>query len=150
MITPLPPINPEEPKIHYFFQDIQVEFNDIESFSPWLHDVASQEGKEIYQLQVVFMSDGALLEMNQSYLKHDYYTDIITFPLNEDPLMGELYISYDRVCENANSIGVSIWEELARVMVHGVLHLCGYDDHEVEEKKEMRSKEDYYLKGLKK
>jgi rRNA maturation RNase YbeY len=150
MITPLPPIDPEESKIQYFFQDIQEELSDLDSLIPWLLNVASDEGKEIYQLQIVFMTDDALLEMNQTYLGHDYYTDIITFPLNEDPIMGELYISYDRVCDNAKSLEVSEWEEIARVMVHGILHLCGYQDHNAAEKKVMRNKEDHYLKGLKK
>ena len=85
--------------------------------------------------------------MNQEYLKHDYYTDIITFEYNPVPdiVLGDLFISLDRVKENAETNGVSTMHELLRVFVHGVLHLCGYHDHQPEEKTEMRAKEDFYL-----
>ena len=94
----------------------------------------------------MFCSDEHLLEMNRSYLEHDYYTDIITFDyVEENVVSGDLFISIDRVRDNAKTLGQSVREELHRVMVHGLLHLLGYHDKSKEEQVEMRSKEDYYL-----
>lgn len=83
--------------------------------------------------------------MNRTVLKHDYYTDIITFPYSYDPIIGEIYISVDRVKENAVLFDVTQNHELLRVMVHGLLHLCGYDDQNKKAKKLMTEKEDFYL-----
>ena len=150
MIDHLPPLEPEESKVQFFFHGICDRIDNIDQYSNWLINVAELEGKQIYQLQIIFMSDKELLEMNRSFLDHDYYTDIITFPLNEDPLMAELYISLERVQDNARGLKVSVINEVARVMVHGVLHLCGYGDHNLEDQKEMREKENYYLNMLEK
>ena len=76
---------------------------------------------------------------------HDDYTDIITFPMEENPISGEIYISIDRVRENAKTFQTSFDNELRRVMIHGVLHLCGYDDHEDEDVEEIRMKEEHYM-----
>lgn len=96
---------------------------------------------------IIFCSDEYLLSLNRDFLKHDYYTDIITFPLNEPggPVEGEIYISVDRVRENARLNNAPFSSEIRRVMYHGVLHLCGYRDHTKAEKAGMRLKEDYYL-----
>lgn len=98
-------------------------------------------------LNVVFLSDEALLEINKEYLNHDFYTDIITFPIEETELVleADIYISLDRVLENATSFNVSYEEELLRVVLHGCLHLCGYKDKSLEEEALMRIKEDYYI-----
>jgi len=88
------------------------------------------------------------MKMNKEYLDHDYYTDIITFPMHEDPMSGDLFISIDRVKENAHQNNHSFESELNRVIVHGVLHLVGYGDKSEPEIIEMRTKEDYYLKRL--
>lgn len=101
------------------------------------------------QLQYVFCSDEYLHGMNVSFLQHDDYTDIITFDLSEDAtgfMMGEIYISVDRVAANAKELGLPFEQEMLRVIFHGALHLCGYGDKSKADKAEMRSKEDEYLK----
>ena len=98
-------------------------------------------------MNYIFCNDKRLLDINQQYLKHDYYTDIITFNLSEEDnkITGEIYISVDRVKENAELLGLSTAAELHRVIFHGALHLCGYKDKTSGEKVKMRGKEDYYL-----
>lgn len=106
-----------------------------------------KEGKSVDSLSLVFCSDMYLLKINQDYLQHDTYTDIISFnyATKNEPVNGELYISMDRVKENAGFFNTSIEAERARVIFHGVLHFCGYKDKTTEQKKIMRSKEDEYL-----
>ena len=111
----------------------------------WLEAIAQKEGREIEQLEVIFMTDEELLEINQAYLNHDYYTDIITFPYEYDPIVAELYISTERVKENAVIEKVTFEHELHRVMVHGLLHLCGYNDQNESEKAEIRAAENEAL-----
>ncbi len=112
------------------------------TYANWLNAVAFSEDKTIGYLSYVFCSDEFLLEINQSYLNHDTYTDIITFDYNEDGLLnGEIYISTDRVVENAVRFRESETDELHRVMVHGLLHLCGYPDKTEEQKVAMRKLE---------
>jgi probable rRNA maturation factor len=105
------------------------------------------ERKPLADLTYVFCSDDRLLEMNRQFLKHDFYTDILTFPLSapNHPISGEIYISVDRVRENAREFGVSIKEEIHRVIFHGALHLCGYGDKTAREQAKMRKLEDKYL-----
>jgi rRNA maturation RNase YbeY len=119
-------------------------------FSEWLKQVIKKENGVLGNIQYVFCSDEYLLDVNLKYLHHDYFTDIITFPFSEDDkiISGEIYISIDRVRENAKKNNVRFVQELARVIVHGVLHLLGYEDYSSEQKKEMRQKEDYYLNLL--
>jgi probable rRNA maturation factor len=105
------------------------------------------EGHALQSIDYILCSDTELLEINRKFLQHDYYTDIITFNLSDAPqIVGEVYISTDRVKENAKHFGIPFSEELYRVMFHGALHLCGYKDKKASEKKEMRAKEDEYLK----
>lgn len=113
----------------------------------WLKSVIVSEGKKTGEIQYIFCDDKHLLEINKTYLNHDTFTDIITFSTtaNKDIISGEIYISIDRVNENSKSQIVPFGDELSRVMVHGILHLLGYNDHTDTEKKLMRSKEDYYL-----
>lgn len=112
----------------------------------WLIQTCEQENKKLRELTFIFCSDDYLLQVNQDFLQHDYYTDVITFDYCEKSnVSGDVFISIDRVSENAKSVGVSFTEELHRVMIHGTLHLLGYKDKTVEEKTEMTSKEDYYL-----
>jgi rRNA maturation RNase YbeY len=107
------------------------------------------EKRSLGEIAFILCSDEFLLEMNQQHLKHDYLTDVITFDYSESQddrdVNGEIYISIDRVKENAKTFGVNIENELHRVMIHGVLHLCGYKDHTKLEKSRMTAKEDYYL-----
>ncbi|EAS20670.1 conserved hypothetical protein, UPF0054 family [Flavobacteria bacterium BBFL7] len=112
-------------------------------FSKWLDAIASSENKSIGDLSYVFCTDEFLLDINQQYLNHDTLTDIITFDYCDDQLIhGEIYISIDRVKENASDFQVTFTEELLRVMAHGLLHLLGYGDKLDEEKVIMRLKED--------
>lgn len=119
--------------------------------SDWIKKTIEKEGKKVGEIQYVFCDDYYLLEINRKFLKHDYYTDIITFPLadSKNIISGEIYISLERIEENAKLNNVLFEDELARVMIHGILHMIGYDDHTKEEKNEMREKEDYYLNLLK-
>ena len=106
-----------------------------------------KEKKKVSELQYVFCSDQYLLEINQQFLQHEFYTDIITFPLSDpgQPISGEIYISVDRVRENAAEFGNSLKKELLRVIFHGALHLCGYKDKSPRDEKLMRKMEDKYL-----
>lgn len=107
------------------------------------------EGVSLHSLQYVFCSDSYLLKINQDFLRHDFYTDIITFDLSAGQgVTGEIYISVDRVRENALSESVSLRDELLRVIFHGALHLCGYRDKTKREITLMREKEDYYLSSF--
>ena len=119
--------------------------------SRWLREVARRAGREIGDLSVVFCSDPYILGVNREYLGHDYYTDIITFDYCEgDLLSGDLIISVDTVRANAAEYGAaSFEEELCRVIVHGLLHLIGFDDHTDAERKEMRAQENAALELLK-
>ena len=113
----------------------------------WLLDVIEAEGFKAVEITYVICSDEYLLQLNRQFLAHDDYTDILTFPLgmSEDTLAGEIYISSERVVENASLFQTEPSSELLRVMVHGLLHLAGYDDHTQQQKAAMRAKEDYYL-----
>jgi rRNA maturation RNase YbeY len=113
----------------------------------WLSGVISSGGKKLGDISVILCSDDYLLDVNNKYLDHNYYTDIITFDYTEkDVVGGDLFISYDRVKENAKQEGVLIQQELRRVMVHGVLHLLGLKDKTKKEASIMRDAEDVALK----
>lgn len=132
--------------VNLFFEDVEILGLDPEFFISWLSDCCDTEGKSLEEVNLIFCSDEYLLQKNIEFLQHDYYTDIITFDYCQDDLiMGDLFISKDRVIDNAQTNGVSFENELNRVIVHGVLHLCGYKDKSVDEEKLMRSKEDFYL-----
>jgi len=132
--------------ISYFTQDTDFQYKGKRLTSRWLKDVAASEGRVIGEVSVVFCSDPYLLDINKKYLGHDYYTDIITFDYCEgDTLNGDLFISVDTVRANADFYGATFHEELSRVIVHGLLHLIGYDDHTEEDVKQMRAKENEYL-----
>ncbi len=106
-----------------------------------------REKKPLAELNYIFCSDQRLLEINRQFLQHDFYTDIITFPLSDpgQPISGEIYISVDRVRDNAAAFGSSIKRELLRVIFHGALHLCGHKDKSPADEKLMRKMEDHYL-----
>jgi probable rRNA maturation factor len=114
----------------------------------WIKKIVASEKREIEDLNYIFVDDEGLYQINLEYLSHDDYTDIITFDLGEDingKIEGEIYISIDRVRENAAALAQEENRELKRVIAHGVLHLCGYKDKTKEEKKEMRNKENKSL-----
>ena len=114
--------------------------------SDWLVSVCKKEGKTLAEISIILCSDDYLLEVNRKHLNHDYYTDVITFDYSESPhVSGDIFISIDRVRENAGSFGVEMVDELHRIIVHGTLHLLGYTDKTGSSKEEMTSKEDFYL-----
>ena len=132
--------------VSYFTEDITFPFKLKRLTSKWLKFVAHSEARRLGDISIIFCSDLYILDVNRKYLNHDYYTDIITFDYCEgDLLSGDLFISIDSVRENAAFYGTAFENELNRVIVHGVLHLIGYDDHTEEEIAQMRSKEDFYL-----
>ena len=120
---------------------------DPQKTKAWIQAVAQRYGKTIGELYYYFCSDDKLLEINQQRLGHDFYTDIVTFPLTDckTVLSSEFCISVDRIKENAETFGRSYESELHRVIIHGVLHLIGFDDHTEEDEKTMREKEEEAL-----
>lgn len=132
--------------ITYNFEQTKFVFRQKTLTSKWLRLVAESEIRRIGDIAIIFCSDNYILDINRRYLGHDYFTDIITFDYCEgDKLSGDLFISVDSVRENSIEYGTEFNDELNRVIVHGILHLIGYDDHTDEDVKMMRSKEDYYL-----
>ena len=132
--------------IRYFCEDIRLTYKNKLANNRWLKMVAGSEIRKIGDINVIFCSDNYILDVNMKYLQHDYFTDIITFDYCEGKVLsGDLFISVDSVRENSIEFGTDFEEELHRVIVHGVLHLIGYDDHTEEDKKVMRQKENYYL-----
>ncbi len=123
---------------------------DPQEYFPWIKQVIELENHQTGDVFYHFCSDEFLLKINKDFLNHDFLTDIITFPQSTLPeiISGEIFISVDRIVENSSILDVEFEQEFARVMVHGILHLIGYDDHTVEDKRQMRAKEDYYLSLL--
>jgi probable rRNA maturation factor len=121
----------------------------IDSITETLPVLVSLESFELGDITLIFCTDEELLAINKEHLAHDYYTDIITFNYNMDSLLsGDLFISVDRITDNAQQLGVSMEEELHRVCYHGVLHLVGYNDKTDDEIAVMRAKENFYLNKL--
>jgi rRNA maturation RNase YbeY len=132
--------------VSYFKEDTKFDFKEKRRTNRWLKLVAESEIRRLGDVSIIFCSDNYILDVNIKYLKHDYFTDIITFDYCEgETLSGDLFISVDSVRENALFYGAEFADELNRVIVHGLLHLIGYDDHSEADKKVMRSKENYYL-----
>lgn len=134
--------------IYLSAHEVKVGLKDRTRLKGFIEDLFKREEQGLNQLQYVFCTDEYLLQLNQEFLQHDTYTDIVTFELSPDPEVteGEIYISIDRVKENAEQFGVTENYELHRVMFHGALHLCGYKDKSKKEQEIMRQKEDEYLK----
>lgn len=133
--------------INFHLEDIDFKIQQKQKIKNWLKSVVVSEGFVLGDLNYVFCSDDYLLKINVEYLEHDYLTDIITFDNSEDEelIEGDIFISIDRVKDNARTFQVSDDYELKRVLVHGILHLCGYFDKTDEEEKLMRAKENQYL-----
>ena len=135
--------------IQYCSEDIRFTLPQKRLNNAWLKSVAAAENRILGDVSIVFCSDPYLLDINRRFLSHDYYTDIITFDYCEgNRLSGDLFISIDTVRANALEYGATFENELSRVMVHGLLHLIGYDDHTSEDQVVMRQKEDTYLSLL--
>lgn len=132
--------------IRFHTEDVKYSWKHKRKLSSWIKDSAHHENRPIGEINVILCSDEYLLGMNQQFLEHDYYTDIITFDYTEDKtISGDLYISFDRVSENALKNQVSTNYELYRVVIHGIMHLCGYKDKTKSDSVLMRKKEDFYL-----
>lgn len=132
--------------VRYFNEDLKFDLKGRALNNKWLKMVAESEIKRLGAINIIFCSDNYILDVNMKYLQHDYFTDIITFDYCvKNVLNGDLFISIDSVRDNAEFYHTEFEDELNRVMVHGVLHLIGYDDHTPEDIAMMRSKEDYYL-----
>jgi len=135
------------PAIAFFEEDINYKLKNKIRVKQWINSTIRAEGFKLSELAYVFCSDAYLLKINQQYLDHDTYTDIITFDNSErdDVVLGDIFISIDRIRENAAKFNVSENTELHRVIVHGVLHLLGYKDKTATDKQKMTEKEDFYL-----
>jgi probable rRNA maturation factor len=133
--------------ISFHSADLSFKLDNMPAIRKWLLLSAKSEGKSINELSFVFCTDEFLHTLNVQYLQHDTYTDIITFDYTNSStsISGELFISLDRICENALKFDVSVDDELHRVMIHGVLHLCGFSDKSFGKKRIMSNKEDFYL-----
>lgn len=128
--------------ILFHTQEIKFDLKNKRLLKKWISLVVQKNKYIIGDLNVILTNDDYLYQMNKKYLNHDYYTDVITFNYNNNNnISGDIFISIDRVKENASKYSISLIEELLRVMIHGVLHLIGYNDHNNDEIKEMRSKE---------
>ncbi|MFM7155773.1 MAG: rRNA maturation RNase YbeY [Bacteroidota bacterium] len=135
----------EDQQINFFFEDVTFTLPDEDLLSGWLLGAAQTEGHGVSEINYIFCSDEHLRKINIEFLDHDYYTDVITFPYDSHHIHGDVFISYDRVRENAATAGVTFERELSRVMVHGLLHLAGYDDKSPDDKVKMTGREDFYL-----
>jgi probable rRNA maturation factor len=133
--------------IQFFSEGISFTLKNKTDIRKWLKVVIRQEKKTPWYINFIFCSDDYLLELNKTYLQHETLTDILTFPYQDDPdiISGDIFISIDRVKENADEFRQDFEKELQRVMVHGVLHLIGYSDHGKKKKIIMTEREDYYL-----
>ena len=133
-------------KVYFFFQ-VPISLQDRVKLKKFIESIFKKEKKKIQSLNYVFCTDEELLKINRQYLNHDFYTDIISFELSkkEEPAQGDIYISIDRIRDNALSLGEPLYKELHRVIFHGALHLCGYKDKTRSQSLEMRNKEEEYL-----
>ena len=131
--------------IQYFFENIE-ELEIVQKTSTWLENLIINEEKKLGNINYILCDDEYLLKVNQDFLQHDYYTDIITFDyVKGKTISGDIFVSLPRVFDNAEDLSKNKDEELRRVLAHGILHLCGYKDKSENEQKLMRTKEDFYL-----
>ena len=133
--------------ILFFLEDVEYTITNRESRINWISSAIASEGENPGDINVILCSDEYLLKMNQEYLDHNYYTDIITFDnsVNQNEISGDLFISIDRVRDNAAQIDIPEKDELDRVIIHGILHLLGFNDKTEAEISLMREKEEAYL-----
>jgi len=137
-------------KINIFYDGIKYRLAGSTKAKKLIEKVIRNEKKVPGDLSFIITSDASLIEINREFLDHDYFTDVIAFSDSVNKIInGEIYISIDTVKNNSNNYKVSLREELIRVMIHGILHLCGYDDNTAKRKAVMREKEDAWLKKLK-
>jgi probable rRNA maturation factor len=137
----------KDAEINFFSEEIKFLLKDKIRLREWIYEVVKKEKKDIEFINYIFCSDAYLLKLNKTYLQHNYFTDVITFSYDEGEkqLKGDIYISIERVKENAKDYSRTFYNELHRVMIHGVLHLIGYEDNTDKERELIRKKEDKYL-----
>ena len=135
------------PAISFFEEDISFRLKDKAKVRQWVTDTIIAEGFKLKELNYIFCSDAYLLEINKQYLDHDTYTDIVTFDNSEEEgkIVSDIFISIERIRENAVKFNVTETTELHRVIIHGALHLLGYKDKSPADKQKMTQKEDFYL-----
>lgn len=135
--------------INYFAEDVSIPKIRRKLTSGWIKNTIDTEGKITGDISFIFCSDDYLLEVNRKFLQHDYFTDIITFDyVDNNHISGDIFISVDRVKENAVMFSKTFENELYRILIHGILHLLGYKDKEIRDKVLMTEKEDFYLNML--
>ncbi len=136
-----------ETQINFFSEDIDFEITNSDSKASWIENTIEESDHQLGFINYIFCSDEYLHKINVEHLNHDTYTDIITFQYNEqeEPVESDIYISVERIEENAKEFNTSFDNELDRVIIHGVLHLMGQGDKTEEEKQQMREREDYFL-----
>jgi len=138
----------ENSNISFYSENILFKLEEEDKVNAWLRLEAEERGFSIGEINYIFCTDDFLLELNIEHLNHDYYTDILTFPYQSNPIMSDIYISIDRVKDNASGLNIPFEEELHRVMVHGLLHLLGFDDHNDEDIVAMRKAEEEAIDRL--
>ena len=133
--------------VSFSYADRQLRYPNKRALKAFIPSIFSGEHKALKSLHYIFCSDDYLLQINQQFLQHDYFTDIITFDLSvSEQVTGEVYISLDRVKDNASKLAISFEDELLRVIFHGALHLCGYKDKKKSEISNMRNQESVYIR----
>jgi len=140
------PVSSHKSKVHFYFEQKGFSLDNRNQLKRFIETLFTKEKKKLSHINYIFCSDKRLLEINRQFLHHDFYTDIITFDLSEGmDTEAEIYISIDRVRENAKNLGYSFKSELHRVIFHGALHLCGYKDKKQSDINKMREIESFYL-----
>ncbi len=134
-------------KVHFFSHDIPTRIKNTAGLKHFIELIFKKELQSLESINYIFCNDKVILEINKQYLNHDFYTDVITFDLspNTKAISAEVYISIERIRDNANQLGLSLKSELHRVLFHAALHLCGYNDKKKKEKELMRKKENELL-----
>lgn len=138
-------------QIHFFSEDVEFKLKHKTILRNWISSIIKSENKSLEEINYIFCSDEYLLDINRQYLDHDYYTDIITFDNREkveEPILSDIFISIDRIKDNAETLGHEFSKELHRVLIHGVLHLLGHGDKTEQQQAEMRKREEASLSLL--
>lgn len=131
--------------IHYFYENVSP-IEEEEKRANWIEQLIAEEGKKAGKINYILCDDDYLIKINQQYLHHDFYTDVVTFDYCKGTIIsGDIFLSLQRVLDNAKTLKTNQEQEINRVLAHGVLHLCGYNDKSEAEIKTMRAKEAHYL-----
>ncbi len=136
-------------RIDVYYENVEELNINLDILEKQVRDIINSEKKELGDIAIIFCNDDYLFRLNEEYLNHNYFTDIITFDYCKNSLVsGDLFLSIERIADNADKYGTTFKKELYRVIFHGILHLVGYNDKTSVERTSMRKKENYYLKGM--